>query len=180
MVIAEALLIGLLLGLAAGGSLRGLQRERLLGEPLLLGLLPLQVVWPGLSGLAGLSCRVSVALWVAMMGALSIVMFLNGRRRWTLAIAGLGIAANVLVIGLNGAMPVSLRAVSETGLPRDASLARLQSDCLHEPLDDATVLAPLGDVLPVPGPAWQRGVLSIGDLLLALGLAAWVYQATRT
>lgn len=180
MILAEALLLGLLFGLLTGGSLRGLQRARLRGEWLLLMLLPLQLAWPRVCMWLRLDCAPSVVMWLVFMGTLSFVLFLNARDAWMLAIAGLGIAANVMVIGLNGAMPVSLKAASETGLERSIAAVHLAQDCLHEPLDGTTALAPLSDVVPVPGPPWQRGVLSAGDVLLAAGLAAWVFTAVRS
>jgi len=122
----------------------------------------------------------SIIAWLVMMGVLAAVLFTNARRRWVLAIAGLGIAVNVLVIGLNGAMPVSLRATSEIGIPRATARVVLAADCLHEAMTSETRLPVLGDVIGVPGSRWQRGVVSIGDLLLAGGLAAWVAVASRS
>jgi len=31
----------------------------------------------------------------------------------------------------------------------------------------------------VPGPEWQRAVVSVGDLLLAFGLGGWVFVGSR-
>jgi hypothetical protein len=118
-------------------------------------------------------------IWLLMMACLAGVLLINSSRRWMLAFAALGIAANVLVIGLNGAMPVSMRAVSEIGSTRAAARVTLESECLHEELDSETVVPFLADVIAVPGPPWQRGVISLGDVLLALGLGAWVFAAGR-
>lgn len=176
---AEIILAGLLLGLMSGGSLRNLAAEPLKGEWLLLMLLPTQLVWPSIAARLGIDCPLSIVVWLLLMAGLAVVLMLNAQRRWMLAFAGLGIAMNILVIGLNQAMPVSIRAASEVGNSRTAARAALKDDCLHEEMDGSTLAPFLADVIPVPGAAWQRGVLSSGDVLLAFGLAAWVCAATR-
>lgn len=176
---AEAIVVGLVLSLVTGGSLKNLAQEPLKGEWVLLLLLPAQLLWPGVSARLGLECALSIIIWLLMMAGLAIVLMLNAPRRWMLGFAALGIAANILVIGLNQAMPVDIRAASEIGATRVASREALAGDCLHEEMTDKTVLALLADVIAVPGPAWQRGVLSVGDLLLALGLGGWVFAACK-
>lgn len=179
MILAEIVAAALLLSLATGGSLKRLQSEPLKGEWVLLGLLPLQLLWPRIAPHLGIECALSVFIWMFMMAALAAVCFLNAPRRWQLLVCGLGIASNMLVIGLNGAMPVSVRAASEIGIPREIARASFDLDCLHEEMTDDALLAALADVVAVPGPAWQRGVISLGDLLLALGLGAWVFTGSR-
>jgi len=178
-ILLEAVVLGLAISLVTGGSLRNLEHERLRGEWVLLALLPMQLLWPRIAVLLGVGHDLSVMLWLVMMVGLVGVMLLNVWKRWVLGFAALGIALNVLVIGLNGAMPVSLRAVSETGMSREDAVQSMQADYLHEPQDDQTLLAVLGDVITAPGPEWQRGVMSVGDVLLAVGLAGWVFAGSR-
>ncbi|MEA5076476.1 MAG: DUF5317 family protein [Coriobacteriia bacterium] len=179
MILFEAVAIGLLLSLVTGGSLRNIEQERLRAEWLLLALLPLQLLWPRLSQGLGISCGVSVYTWILMMVALVAVLIINARQRWVLAIAALGIALNITVIAVNGAMPVSMRSVSELGAPRSEARAAFARDCLHEELAADTRVSVLADVITVPGPEWQRAVVSVGDLLLAFGLGGWVFVAAR-
>lgn len=180
MVMAEIIAAGLILSLLTGGSLRATQHERLAADWLLLILLPVQVVWPDVAPLLGIGCAPSMVIWLVMMIALVVVIAINVGRRWVLAIAALGIAANILVISLNGAMPVSIRAASEIGGTRLEARAVLAESCLHEEIDADTKLAFLADVIAVPGPEWQRSVVSIGDLLLSLGLGGWAFAASRS
>lgn len=175
----EIIAAWLLLSLVTGGSLRQLQRERLAGETVLFVVLPLQVLWPAVSARIGLECALSIIAWLLMMAALALVLFYNAPRRWMLAFAGLGIAMNILVIGFNSGMPVSLRAAGELGGSREAARLAMESSCLHRPIEDRTRLTFLADVIAVPGPSWQRGVVSLGDLLLAFGLGGWVFAASR-
>ncbi|MRS13175.1 MAG: hypothetical protein EG823_08950 [Actinobacteria bacterium] len=179
MILLEVILAGLLLSLATGGSLRNLVHEQLKAEWVLLLLLPTQLAWPAISERLGLDCALSIIVWLLMMAGLAVTLMLNARRQWMLAFAALGIAMNILVIGANQAMPVSIKAASEIGATRPVFRDALDTDCLHEEMTDSTVLTALADVVAVPGPEWQRGVLSVGDMLLALGLAGWMYSAAK-
>lgn len=179
MILFEAVALALLLSLATGGSLRNLEHERLRGEGLLLALLPLQIAWPRLAEMGGFGRAISLTVWLLMMALLTVVLAVNAKQRWTLGLAAVAIVLNMLVIGLNGAMPVSMRSVSEIGASRVDALMKLETDCLHEPLDDDARFAVLADVIAVPGPEWQRSVVSVGDLLLAFALGGWVFVASR-
>lgn len=88
----------------------------------------------------------------------------------------LGIALNALVVALNRGMPVSLDAAVRAGAPVDARTLAL--DPRHVELGDGTLLPLLGDVVPVPLPLLPE-VVSVGDLLVALGLAVAVLVAAH-
>lgn len=179
MLMLEAVGAALLISLLTGGSLARMADEPLRGEGLLLLLLPLQLAWPGLARALGLSHLAGVVVWLWLMAILATILFLNSVHSTILAVAGLGIALNVLVIGLNGGMPVSLRASSELGITRAEAVEALEGDCLHKPLLDDSRLPFLADIIAVPGPRWHRGIVSLGDFLLVLGLGGWVYSASR-
>lgn len=111
--------------------------------------------------------------WLGEGGGLAVILLTNlavaawlvvNRTLPGLLMAGVGMALNLLVITANGAMPVlesSARTAGVTESIEDASLK-------HEALDDDTVLPWLGDVIPVRP---FEEVLSLGDVVLALGLA---------
>lgn len=179
MILLEAVLGGLVVAVLTGGRVSGLQSERIKGEWLLLVLLPTQLVWPSAAAFLELGRGVAIVVWLLMMAGLAIILLLNASRRWMLAFAGLGIALNVLVIGLNGAMPVSIEAAESVGMPSARTQDALASDMVHEVLDERTVAPFLADVIAIQGPEWQRAVVSLGDLLLAAGLAVWVFAACR-
>jgi hypothetical protein len=94
-------------------------------------------------------------------------------------IAGLGVALNLMVIATNGGyMPQSSEArVAARGatLQQDEPAPRLLN---VKPIDESTRLVWLADV--VPQPAWfpRANVVSIGDVLLAVGLGMWAFQVT--
>jgi hypothetical protein len=163
--------VALVAGLLRGGSLDSLAATDLRQGWLLAVGLGLQVVagvWspPWLMG--------ARALLVLVVSNLAVVVFIALNRGVPgLLIADLGLALNLLVIVVNGAMPVSADAARAAG----AEEALRTSGVEHERMDETTALSWLGDVIPVP-PA--REVLSIGDVLLAGGLAGLVYSRTTT
>jgi hypothetical protein len=157
------------LGLARGGSLDTLAST------------PLRWVWL-LFG--GLGLQVAAAVWspawftrpwallVIVVSNLAILLFIAANRRMPgMLVADLGVALNLLVIVVNGAMPVSAEAARHAGVETAPVSVALK----HEPMTDATALSWLADVVPLPG---VGEVLSIGDLLLAAGIARLVYART--
>lgn len=159
-----ALVLAVLTGIAArlrGGSLDALAETTFRWTPLLAGGLVLQVAflywdpdWLGDGGGVAvvLASNVAVAAWLLVNRALP-----------GLLLAGAGMALNVLVIAANGAMPVLEASAEKAGVA--ASLD--QASFKHERLDEDTVLPWLGDAIPVPP---FKEVLSVGDVVLALGL----------
>lgn len=179
MILFEVIAIALIVSLLTGGSIECLKRQTLRGETLLAVLLPLQMLWPLISSALKMRCGLSVAVWLSMMVILVVVLFFNAPGRWVLVLAGVGILMNVLVIGANGAMPVSLPGVSELGVPRSEAIAALHNECLHEAMDESTALTMFADRVVVPGPVWHRSLVSIGDVFLALGLGGWIFSGSR-
>lgn len=164
------LLVAVLLGRLAGGSLEQLGHLPLRAKRLVLAGLVAQLVGTLLGGgayVAGLA--LSAALAVGFLAA-------NRGARGT-GLVGLGVAANALVVGLNGAMPVSLDAAARAGIGTSALL--LGEDPRHEVADDGTRLRWLSDVVPVPLP-WRPQVVSPGDVLVAAGLGQLVVVGMRT
>lgn len=100
--------------------------------------------------------------------ALVAAFFISNFRLPGIVLAGMGLVLNVLVIGFNGAMPVAADASESAGIKRSLEQAGLK----HELLDSNTALPWLGDVLPIP---IFREVLSVGDILLASGIAYLIY-----
>ncbi len=80
----------------------------------------------------------------------------------------LGLLMNALVIGANGAMPVSADAIAAIGLPG----AQVPPG-KHVLLTEATRLPFLADVFPLPP---MRTIISAGDIVLAAGLLPLVHH----
>jgi len=157
---------------AAIGLLRGGSLESLAATPFRW----LVLLWAGL--LVQLGFDIWDPPWLDSTGGLMIVLLTNllvaaflaaNSRLPGMILATIGMTLNVVVIALNGAMPVSLRAA------RVAEVDIEQLGIKHEVLDPSTRLPWLADVIPVPGLAI---LISVGDVVLAAGIAWLVYSRT--
>jgi hypothetical protein len=162
-----AAVIAALIGRLSGGSLESLAATAF-RWPLFL--------WAGL--VVQITFDVWHPDWLSPAGGLGVILATNvlvagflaaNRRLPGMVIAAVGTLLNILVIAVNGAMPVSLRAAGIV----DVSIRQL--GIKHEILDAGTRLPWLGDVIPVPG---LDILISVGDVLLAIGIAWLVYRRT--
>lgn len=140
--------------------------------------------WPWLVVL-GLGAQLGLEMWspdwlddgvglavLLASNALVAVFLLINIRLPGMTLAAIGMMLNVVVIAANGAMPVSQRALDKAGYEGEVG----DFDRKHELLDDDTVLPWLADVIPLP---YLRTIISLGDVVLAIGIAQLVYVRTR-
>jgi MFS family permease len=174
---ALGVLVGLALGLAAGGSLDNLLGVRLRWLPVLLiaavGRFALD------AALAAGGVPDGLRLWlVLILYVLLAAMLLANRSLPGLTAAALGTVANGVAIAANGGwMPVWKPSLAAAGF--DSNVVHSSFHTLLPGPVDATFFAhggPLADVIPIPIPLLQS-VASVGDLLLAAGLALFVFAA---
>jgi len=159
---------GVLAGWLLGGSWRRLEVLTLHQPRLLLLAVAVQVL-----GTVLLAGALYVVALLASLALAALFLLRNPR----LAGRGLllaGLAANALVIAVNGAMPVTLTAAAAAGLQTGALL----DDPRHQPAGPGTRLPLLIDRVPLPLPVLPQ-VLSIGDILVAAGAGLLVCQAMR-
>ena len=147
----SGIIAGFIVGLASGGDLRRLQQFDLRWWPLLI---------------AGLVARASalffraIALETSVLGiALIVAVAIVNRGLPGAVLIALGSLLNLLVILVNGGMPVDAAAISAT--PNDPPI-----DGFHVLLDSSTRLVYLADVIGVPV---VNSVYSVGDLAVAIG-----------
>ena len=115
-------------------------------------------------------------MWVlSMLGVLAMLARNTqvGKRRLRLAwtVAALGVAANVLVVTVNGgSMPrtVPLATDASDGVDHLSNVFAVESDA---------PLIWLGDVIAEPDWLPRTNAVSIGDLMLSAGIAGWVFLA---
>lgn len=70
----------------------------------------------------------------------------------------------------NGKMPVSIKALKYSNLYTELSLLKEGRILTHILADESTKLIILGDIIPIPKPYPFPKIISIGDILIALGL----------
>jgi hypothetical protein len=174
--------IAIVVALLQGGSLRGLAAVPLRhGELLMISLLIQVALY-----LPGLRTAHLILHWGGLIyvGALLLAL-LAALSNWRLGIAArlatLGLALNMLTIVVNnGFMPVNTDAMrivqGEAKVREIASHGLYGNTRLATP---ATRLVLLTDIIPVRLPGGRGNVYSIGDTLLAAGVATLAYRATR-
>jgi hypothetical protein len=165
-----ALLVAMIIGWLSGGSMERLGTMSLRSRRLVYGAFAAQAIGTVVGGPfypVGLLISAGLVTW-----------FLTRNRgvRGTGLIAT-GLLCNALVVGLNGAMPVSVDAAGRAGTTTQHIL--IGDDPRHEIADHRTRLRFLGDVIPVRTP-WRPEVVSPGDVLLAAGIAQLVLIGMRT
>jgi MFS family permease len=169
------ILLGLVLGLLAGGSLRNLAEIRLRWAGLLVAAVVLRFGTEAALG-AGIDIveALRLPLLVGAFAILLVALWVN-RTYPGLSLAFLGVLANGLVILVNGGyMPIWGTALSAAGLtPADVTRS------FHVVVDGGASdflgrLLILGDVIPVPI-SFIQNVYSLGDLFLTLGLAFFLF-----
>ena len=170
--------LGLLLGLWAGGSIGNLATIRLRWVPLLFAAVVVRVGTEALLN-AGIGAvdAFRVPLMLVGFGILIAGLWVN-RSYPGLSLAFVGILLNAVVILVNGGfMPIWAPSLHLAGyVPSDVNSA------LHVIVGgalDADFLVRavfLGDIIPVPIPV-IRNVASLGDLFLTLGLAFFLFAS---
>src|SRR6266536_17116 len=157
---------GILVGLLRGGRLAGLRLARLKALPLLVAALVLQLLLGlPLRHVHGTRWGIGSVLLVASLLLLLLVVRANALLPGMPLIA-LGLLANLLVVGLNGAMPLS------TAAPQQAHTHTTSVDATH--LGPHYVVAGPETHLPMLGERvgffGVRAVVSVGDLIQYAGL----------
>jgi hypothetical protein len=143
----------------------------------------LKIEWPWLA-LVGLALQFVtgpgstvplVCLYLSF--ALLIVFTIKNLRVFGFPIILTGVLCNLLVIGINGGMPVSKHALR--GSDQGQFLGDLENNPYpkHHLATDDDLLRFLGDAIPVPSPVQQA--ISLGDILTYGGVGVVIVGAMR-
>lgn len=147
----SGVILGTLGGLAVSRTWRPLAALRVRWLPLLIAGLVARAIAPFIPPAA-------FALYVAALAATTGAALANVRLGGVVLVA-IGSTLNLVVVVLNGGMPVDAAAVALVG-------GTMPSDALHVALGDSARLAWLADVIPV---GFFRAVYSLGDVCIAAG-----------
>lgn len=177
MIPVAGILLGLGVGFARGGTLRNLAELRFTAIWLLFLTLLIQIlIFPWILGTVLIDEATSV-LHLVSYALAGVFLMLNLGRLWPVVP---GAALNILVIAANGGyMPSDPEALRRAGeLPAAEALLASSDGTLANVrlMTDATRLNLLGDWLFVPEWVPLAAAFSIGDALIALGVA-WIVCA---
>jgi hypothetical protein len=165
------LVLAVVVALIAGGTWSGLASLRLRARALVVFAVGAQVGGATLGVLGAASPRRAYVVGLAVSAACAAAFCARNLRVTGVPLVTLGLVANAVVVGLNGAMPVSIDAALQARVPIESIAAG--DDARHEIAGTGTTWRWLGDVVPVPLP-WRPEVVSAGDVLVAAGLAELV------
>jgi hypothetical protein len=175
MLLVEGILVGLLASLLSGGRFRCASHNEIRLDYLLAGGLAVQLAWPRIAGWLGVGVAEFLVVWLLVALLVLGVTIVNARVPGMLLVT-IGLLLNMTVILANGGMPVD---VSRAAIGAEVAAAALGESPLHVAADPATVALPLGDIIYVPGPSWHRGLVSVGDVLMAAGAGIVAFWAIR-
>ena len=168
MVALIAIVVGLVTGWLAGGKLRGIRNIRLRHEVSVVVVFLVQAVARGRL-LGTTASTAGMLIWAAVSVALAVLLLMNRQSAGAL-IAAVGIVLNLDVVLLNVGMPVS------TTLTAGVASATAHSGGFYFVAHGGTIAPWLGDAL-LCGVFGQTALLSVGDVLLAIGVATLVSAA---
>jgi len=166
---AIALVVGIVLGFATGGRPRNVALRPLRGAMALAAAVALQAApqLPDVGGSIGLACILGSYVMLLVFALVNI-------RLVGMPVVFVGLVLNVVVIGVNGGMPV--RADAILTVDPKVQLDEVDFGAKRHLEDRSDKLTILGDVLPVE-PINQ--VLSFGDLILAFGVCDVVFRLLK-
>jgi hypothetical protein len=166
--------IAIAIVLVTRGSLRQLLRLRIQAIWMVVLALGIQIVLEFVDLPKDRIDDLGFGLLMASYGLLLAFCFVNLRvpAMWIVA---LGIALNALVIGLNQGMPTRDREVT-TASGRTVEKP-IERSVKHRPEGDDDLLPFLGDKIVIPEPINE--VISVGDIVLAIGIVAVCYRGSR-
>jgi len=165
-----SLALGVLLGLASGGSFRHLEAVRLKYPYLLLAGFVLQGAARGRLGIAGTG-QWSVLAW-GMVSILLVGLLLLQPESPALVLVAVGISLNLSVVLLNGFMPI-VAGIGANPADVTKGLAALRD--FYSVGTPTTIALVLADVLPLPF-AGSLYLLSVGDVLLICGTCGFLVR----
>ena len=174
-VIAAALVIAVLIG----GDVRRLSQIKIRHLELLLAAFAVKVA-VAILGTTHSPVAVSVARPLNVIGAILLLAVVWFNRRIPGALVfGAGLSLNLIVIvAFGGRMPVLLPHDVDPNSPVLA-LLRGGLDPLHVALTQPQGLWFIGDIFAIPGLGGHSSLVSIGDLLMAAGVAWLIIRCSQ-
>jgi MFS family permease len=182
-VLIGSLVLGLVLGLLAGGSIENLASVKLrLVQAIFIGLFLRYATQFALELGSGPADTLRLPLFTAGFLFLLAGLWVN-RDQPGLVLAFVGILLNAVAMITNGGyMPVWQPSIIAAGLPINevgSAFHKIVGDVSASGITGSFLAqaGPLGDIIPIPVPG-LRNVASIGDVFLAAGLAFFLFATT--
>lgn len=171
----DALIAGLLLGRLLGGRLQYFARSNFNLQGTLVGLLlASRLLQVGFGRF--LPTHASLLLWESVAFISAGIAILNFRRQGMPLIAG-GLLLNLLVVAVNAGMPVALQNIPASDVGLGVAASAVRESWFYVQSSYTTGLFFLADIIPVGGPWWHRGMMSLGDAFIAIGVTQYIARS---
>lgn len=176
------IVIGIIVGFALKGKITNLAELKLQGFSLVLLSLAVQLAILA-TPLAAIPWLVENGnlIYMITMCVLLLGLLYNLHYGWSFWLIIIGTASNIVVIAQNqGAIPVDLNKLSLASGETVTSIAQKFAShtelSYRTPLTSTSELGWMGDVIYIPVPLFNGNVYSIGDIIISIGLAAFVVK----
>jgi uncharacterized membrane protein (Fun14 family) len=173
----DGVIFGLIVGFLRRGSLRGFLDVRLKYGWMFPILLVVQLVMYRLQNQYDWAASMSTYMFMLVYIIGFVFLWLNRKERGFIILM-IGAFLNFLVMLVNGGrMPVSLEAAQAVLDPFYAET--LRSGVVygkHVALTSSTHLAFLGDIIPLTKPYYKEQVISIGDVVMGIGIFLYIQK----
>lgn len=175
----EFVVLGTIIGWLRGGRLGRVADVPIRLSWLILAAFGLQIILSHSLGLFDWPRELVLTLLLVSFLALIGVLVYNYLtwKEWAMLLMALGLLLNFLVIAVNGGMPVSVELTERYQSTEALQRLKEDPDLLHVPLTDGSSLSFLADVIPIPPPYPASGIISLGDIVLAIGVLLFVQRA---
>jgi len=175
----DGIVIGLIVGLIRGGifgALRGLSRLQLVAGWVFPVLLLFQFVFFYFQG-KNEALQQYTGVTIMAIYVIGLLFLALNRKQAGFKTIFVGVFLNFIVMALNGgAMPVSLEAASTLGQYYVDVLQNNDVVFKHAKLMEDTRLPFLGDIIPIVAPYPREMVISIGDIVMNIGIFVFLQK----
>ncbi|MBA1333996.1 MAG: hypothetical protein HPY66_1480 [Firmicutes bacterium] len=174
----EGLCFALVVGKIRGGKFRCLGQVQI--HNWWLFLLSFAIEFGALFAVsAGIQIAARYSMYLHILSYLILFIGIMSNREYpSMWVVFLGSFLNFLVITLNGgAMPISIPGLLRAGLENSAQMISAGGYVTHRPLTEATRLPFLADIFVLPAGYPFPKVLSVGDILISIGIFLFVQRA---
>jgi hypothetical protein len=169
----DGIILSILIGFLRKGSLKGLAHLNLKFGFIFPLLLAFQIAIFYLQNKMEFIGRLSGVFYIFVYIAGLIFLYINRKEKGFILIF-IGVFLNFLVMALNGGrMPVSLEAAALLD-PMYKQALQESLYAKHQALNEATHLGFLGDVIPITKPYPKTQVISIGDIVMNIGVFLFI------
>lgn len=172
----DGVIFGLIVGFMRRGSLRGFMDIRLMYGWMFPILLAVQFLVYWLQNKYAWAASASTYTFLSVYVVGLFFLWLN-RKETGFPLLLAGVFLNFLVMLVNGGrMPVSVEAASVLDASYVDSLKQGLLYGKHAMLTGQTKLAFLGDIIPLTKPYYKEQVISIGDVIIGIGIFLYIQK----